>query len=131
MLITTQQKDQVLQKICGFADYDCGFYLDYKEFPDINETSVNGIMRYFERIGFIRNFTYVKHMRVQFALNYEATDFLLKGGFHAQEEILNANMERLSLEIDRLTPKLGEDAINLLNICANLCSVISVLYPIK
>ena len=125
MLITTQQKDQVLQKICGFADYDCGFYLDYKEFPDINETSVNGIMRYFERIGFIRNFTYVKHMRVQFALNFEATDFLLKGGFEAQEEIFKANIDALSFQIDRLKPKLGDDAVTLLNLVANLTSAAS------
>ena len=131
MIITTKQKDQVLREICAVADYDGGFYLYYTQLPDLEITCVNGIMRYFERIGFVRNLSIYPRTRIGFALNYEATDFLLKGGFHAQEEIFKANMERLSLEIDRLRPKLGGDAIELINAFTNLCSIISILYPVE
>ena len=65
-----------------------------------------------------------------FQLKAKAHDFYSHGGFEAQEEILKANMQKLSNELDflakQLSPNLCEKAASLSAIAANIATVLGL-----
>lgn len=63
----------------------------------------------------------------------KAHDFMRHGGFQAQEEILMANLQKLSSELDllakQLSPNLAEKASMLSSIAGNILSAITLFKP--
>lgn len=54
----------------------------------------------------------------------EANDFLLRGGFVAQEELLETNINKLLLEIDNLKKQLGPDQLETVNKLSSIASAV-------
>lgn len=125
MLEITKQKDDLLRYICAQENYYAMFNVSYELLPIKDKNRVDGIMSGFLDQGLLKEFHPIQSSHIQYRLSFKATDFLLKGGFEAQEEIFKANIDALSFQIDRLKPKLGDDAVTLLNLVANLTSAAS------
>ena len=83
----------------------------------------------FEEMGFIEQ-TKCMGGLIICKINVSAHDFIRHGGFQAQEEILMANLQKLSRELDllskQLSPNLAEKASMLSSIAGNILAAISL-----
>ena len=136
-MITTKLKDNILIVICSCElQYERVYTIDkqalLKEISEeCSENELTSILSQFARMGLISH--YVNNSNtIRICLLVEASDFLSRGGFYAQEELLKANIEKLSAEIDLLAKKLQPDFLEEANRLAALgASIVSVLAFLK
>jgi hypothetical protein len=81
----------------------------------------NAIMVQFQRIGFVEELN-LRRVAIQFILSVEAHDFAIRGGFVAQEELIEKNLNKLLLEIENLKKDLGPQKLETLNKLAGIAS---------
>lgn len=97
---------------------------------DLDIPSVRAIYEQFMEYGFII-FTTKFNGGALLNIKANAFDFKNHGGFEAKDEILKANIEKLSLEIDKLykdmQPDLQTRAKDLLQIATNIGNMIKLL----
>lgn len=132
-LITPSIKDDVLSYIV--ANYDLNALYSRCELKPLLEivgskSNLQAIFNQFIRIGLIGKGT-VSSLAYSISVNIEAHDFLFHGGFIAQEEILKANINKLSLELEaiskELEPKFAEKAATISTIAANVTSFLGLV----
>lgn len=85
-MITSIEKDQVLSFICENCPLSALLDIPYSEFKlfGMEPEDIRAIFSHFKRKGLISHYSERRHS-VQFVLLVEANDYLLHGGFLAQE----------------------------------------------
>ena len=129
-LITPAIKDEILSFLV--ANYELNALYsrcDLKPLLKIvdSKSNIQAVFKQFERLGLISNGS-VSSLCYSVSLNVEAHDFLGRGGFVAQEEILKANINRLGLELENLSkelePEYAEKASKITTIAASIATVL-------
>lgn len=132
-LITPQLKDELLSDLlsANSMQVQVSAYEWAKELnvsPDI----ICPVFDQFEELGFINQTKCIGSLLVC-QIKAKAHDFMRHGGFQAQEEILIANLQKLSSELDllakQLSPNLAEKASMLSSIAGNILSAITLFKP--
>lgn len=123
---TYTEKDLLLAFICENCGYSRLSEIPYGCFPIKEKERLFGILKLFERKGLISD---CKDGRsgISFLLRFEAADFLSHGGFQAQEELLQKNIERLLLEIESLKPAMPTKVETITNIASGIATALSLL----
>lgn len=85
---------------------------------------VNSILLYFQRIGIVKRVNYQHHSEL-FIIEIltEAFDLFNRGGFTMQENMLQKEVEKLLLEIERLKPTLGDKIEQVSTIANNIAGI--------
>ena len=129
-LITPKLKDDLLADLLSVESMNVQNNIRScaKEF-DTSSDIVEAIYDQFEEMGLLQQ-TKCLGGTIIFRLRAKAHDFYSHGGFAAQEEILKANIQKLSDELDflakQLSPNLGEKAASLSTIAANIVAVLGL-----
>lgn len=130
-MITPEDKDALLRYLCENAKPE-KFYTvlltDIRQGTALSDDHLDALFTYFTRNkllidGFL-HFTHAKPS-ASFIVTVEAFDVFRRGGFAFQEKVLQQEVEKLSLEIERLRPSLGDKIEQISTIAANLKSLIS------
>jgi len=122
-------KDRVLKYLCKnqpFEEYRNVDLSDLILSTDIKSTDVKAIFTYFKRLGFISDLNSTFYSS-SFVLHIEANDFLSRGGFFVQEELLKKNIEKLLLEIESLKPSVPEKVATLTTIAAGITTALGFI----
>lgn len=129
-LITPTIKDEILTFLVVNYDLNAVYpRCDLKPLLKIvdSKSHLQAIFKQFERLGLINNGT-VSSLCYSVSINVEAHDFLGRGGFIAQEEILKANINKLGLELENLPkelePKNAEKASLIAALAANITTAL-------
>lgn len=135
VMITPKMKDDVINILCsGTFNFDVHYNVPKTAFLEeladkddpsksFTENQLVSIFSQFERMGLISG--YANNSRtVEFEVLVEANDFYIHGGFQAQEEILKANIEKLSQELDLLSKQLSPDLLEKANKLTGISSAI-------
>ena len=103
-IITPKVKDKVLQAILAEDKIPCTINY-FKVFPDkdITELQMNLVLKLFVSIGLLEKSMKLGGYSFWIRINANIYDFFQRGGFEAQEEILKANLQKLSYELDVLS----------------------------
>jgi len=105
-MITCELKDRILKEIVEKGTIDV---IDPKEKAilfDVDSITYEQMLDHFERLGYISQVHMVWGGK-EITVKIEAHDFIRRGGFFVQEEILKGNIEKLGLEIDSLAKQLS------------------------
>lgn len=125
-MITPIIKDSVLKWLCLNSEPEvlCKINMaDLLETTNLTFDTLNSVLTYFQRIGFIEELN-ARRVAIFLILRVEANDFLLRGGFAEQEEILENNVKKLLLEIENLKKQLGPDHLETVNKLSSIASTI-------
>ncbi len=125
-MITPTIKDDVLKWLCLNLETESPSQIpvdDVLKSINIDFDTLNSVLRYFERHGFIEDLN-ARKVAIFLILRVEANDFLLRGGFVAQEELLEANINKLLLEIDHLKKELGPDRLETVNKLSSIAAAV-------
>lgn len=126
MNITPEMKDKVLYYLrdhCPLEQYVMSKTKDVSDDTGIGYDQLRPILFQFERLGFISEIG-VGHSHVNFVLHAELHDYAHKGGFCVEEIVLNANIQKLGYEIDKLEKDLGPEYRESINTMTSILSVI-------
>ena len=132
-IITPQLKDQVLAELTARFD---GRTFDFHYQPvadalDCQPFLLRLIIDQFHDLGLIQRMCFGSSAAVSVLAS--AYDLQRRGGFAVQEEILKANIEKLSRELDllasQLAPSLAQKASELSGIAANILTALSFFKP--
>ena len=132
-LITPKLKDDLLADLLsvGSMNVQNDIHSCAKEFNTTSDI-VEAVYDQFEEMGLLKQ-TKCLGGTIIFKLTAKAHDFYSHGGFVAQEEILKANSQKLSDELDflakQLSPNLCEKAASLSTIAANIAAVLGLFKP--
>lgn len=136
-MITPKLKDNILNLLCSFElDYERVYCIQknglLKEIPeDCSMNEFTSILSQFSRMGLISHYSN-NSSTIGLCMLVEASDFLSRGGFYAQEEILKANIEKLSKELDLLSDKLSPDLLEKANLISGIgANILSILHILK
>lgn len=123
-------KDLILNK---FTEIGMSFSVELSEYANefnTEQTVIAEILDQFERLVFLRQQKYMGDV-ILVNLTIDAFDFVNRGGFLVQEELLKANIQKLGLEIDllckELSPNLLEKAHKISAIGASIASAIKIM----
>lgn len=124
LIITPKLKDDLLSQFVNAGSMRLELNINkVAEELELPYDFVEAIFDQFEEMGF---FTQQKFIggNILFYINVKAYDFYSHGGFQAQEELLKANIEKLSFELDLLAKKLSPDHLDTANKIASIGSAI-------
>ncbi len=127
-MITYMTKDDVLKCLCENCTVENHLSLDTSVLLKTTQKdfdAVNAVLIYFQRIGFLKDLN-SRHEVIYLTLLVEANDFYLRGGFVAQEELLQNNIRKLLLEIEQLKPSFPEKVERITNIGNAILSAIGL-----
>lgn len=129
-MITIKDKDNLLSYILS-QEKDC-FVVEYKDvFPnnEIKEFEFHLLMEQFAQKGLLRSAKRMSHGSY-IRLSADIYDFHSHGGFAAQEELLRANIEKLSYELDELSkssdPLVVDRASKIAGIASSIATVLGL-----
>lgn len=131
-LISPKVKDEVLSFLVDNCDLNvnCSFSLP-KSLVELvgNRNNLQAVFIQFIRLGLLSRGA-VNSFAISVCLNIEAHDFLSRGGFVAQEEILKFNISKLKLELEALSkelePKFAEKASVIAALAANIATALGL-----
>jgi hypothetical protein len=131
MNITFKEKDIVLALLCRDGIIAENTYRlnrpDFIRKSGLDSETVNSILSYFKRIG-LGNFNYMHHSSEFYALvRQEAFDLMNRGGFTVQENLLQKEVEKLLLEVERLKPTFGDKVERISTIANNIAGLASAV----
>jgi hypothetical protein len=126
MLITDELKDKILKKFIdsGSITLQANIHDLAKEYK-IDRDVVEAILNRFEELGFFEQRKCLGG-RIDFSLKVPAFDFYARGGFTAQEELLQKNIEKLLLEIESLKPSMPGKIETITSIAANITTALGL-----
>ncbi|MBQ8958733.1 MAG: hypothetical protein IJ057_09605 [Bacteroidales bacterium] len=133
MNITYKEKDIVLKLLCSeeiVPEISIGISREeIIEQSGLDTQTVASILKYFERNGLISDLNY-RHSAPSFSLvvHQEAFDVLNRGGFTMQEEVLQKEVQKLLLEIERLKPSVGDKIETISTIANNIAGVVGSFF---
>jgi len=122
-MITPELKDKILQAFIECNSITFGF--DGRVLSrDLNIPFdvLDAIVGNFERLNLVVA-TRLLGGGFRITLNAEAFDVFNRGGFVAQEYLLQKEVEKLLLEIERLRPTLGDKAERIISIANNIAGI--------
>lgn len=128
MNITFKEKDIVLNLLCNENILPENIYninrWDFLERSGLDTRVVNSILLYFQRIKIVDDVNY-RHNSDTFTITIltEAFDIFNRGGFTMQEDMLQKEVEKLLLEIERLKPTLGDKIEQVSTIANNIAGI--------
>lgn len=125
-MITPAIKDNVLKWLCLNLKPESLYTInmaDLLKTANIDFDTLNSVLSYFERIGLIAELN-SRRVAIHLIVRVEANDFLLRGGFVGQEELLETNIKKLLLEIDNLKKQLGPDKLETVNKLSSIASAV-------
>lgn len=129
-LITPKLKDEFLIDL--LSNENMSFAMDVSECAEKFNTSkyiVEAIYDQFEEMGLLKQEAF-SGGGIFIQLTTKAHDFYSHGGFTAQEELLKANIQKLSSELDllakQLSPNLPEKAASIASIGASIATVLAL-----
>lgn len=125
-MITHVEKDQILSFICEHCSMSRISNIPNNLFPIKAPDDIIGILRQFAQKGLISNFNPGMDNAMHFLLNIDAKDYLLHGGFTAQEELIQKNFEKLLLEIESLKPTMPSKVETLTSIISGLSTALGL-----
>ena len=131
-MITTELKDCILQELVNSntMHFTVSAMEECKKF-NIDMESYIAILDYFQRLSFVK-LTKCMGGEIYVRLMVEASDFVRLGGFHAQEDLLKNNIDKLNLEIQSLSKELNPSFKERLERITSLgCKIISALTYFK
>lgn len=127
MNVTYVEKDKVLTYLCEHQMPERVQRVNLAELcsqTGIDARTINAILTYFQRIGLIGSFNLQYGLPAFNLLLYtEAFDVFNRGGFTVQEEMLQKEVQKLLLEIERLKPTLGDKIEKITTIGNNIASI--------
>ena len=129
-LITPKLKDDLLADLLsvGSMNVQNDIHSCTKEFNTTSDI-VEAIYDQFEEMRLLKQAKCLGGIII-FQLTAKAHDFYSHGGFTAQEEILKANIKKLSDELDflakQLSPNLREKVVSLSTIASNIATVLGL-----
>jgi hypothetical protein len=129
MKIDFEARDLVLKSLCTHLSpekYVTPGTQDLIHDTGVDFDSLSAILNYFQRVGFISSLG-VHRSSMSMILHLEAFDFFNRGGFYAQEELLQKNIEKLLLEIESLKPSMPDKVNTITSIAANLATAFGLL----
>ncbi len=123
-IITPKLKDELLSQIVNSGSMRAEVNIN-KAAKELN-TSPDIVEAIFDQFEEMELFTQQKFIggNILFFIKAKAHDFYCHGGFQAQEEILKANIEKLSHELDLLSKQLSPDLLEKANKLAGISSAI-------
>jgi hypothetical protein len=125
-LITPQLKDRILNDIVNEGIEVPQYDVDKRANNyDLNDKELNAILEQFEKKELIKispGFGDEKVLNVK----VNTHDFILHGGFTAQEELLEKNIKKLLLEIESLKPSMPDKVSTITNIAANIATAMGL-----
>lgn len=133
-IITPKIKDKALQAILAETSIPCTIYYS-NVYPDkeITDRQMELIIQQFVNMKLLDKFVRTADGAFWIRINANIYDFFNHGGFEVQEEILKANIEKLSYELDILsrdaTPGLKDKITNISAIAASIATVLSLFKP--
>lgn len=116
-IVTPEIKDKVLFYLCSSYPLEEFLYVQTPVLTKETETEFNNlsaILRQFEKMNFLRDLA-VGEMSCNFRLNVELHDFAQKAGFIVREQVFEANINKLLLEVDNLKKELSPDKLEITN----------------
>lgn len=125
-MITPIIKDSVLKWLCLNLEPEVLCKIDIADLlktTNLTFDALNSVLTYFQRIGFIEELN-ARRVAVFLILRVEASDFLLRGGFVEQEEILESNIKKLLLEIKDLEKQVSPHHLETVNKVSSIASTI-------
>lgn len=130
-MITIKNKDKLLTYILA-QERDC-FAVEYKNvYPnnEIKEFEFYLLMEQFKNKGLLKSAKRISGGKCYINLSADIYDFSAHGGFAAQEELLRANIEKLSYELDKLSgssdPLVVDRASRIAGIAASIATVLGL-----
>lgn len=104
-MITPEIKDLLLSDLVSEPSMECTLDINKSaKRYGISQIQCDAIIRQFEKLGFIHVLKSYDGYEVN--ITVDAHDFMQRGGFTGQEMLLKANIEKLGLEIDKLSKDL-------------------------
>jgi hypothetical protein len=129
-MITPEDKDALLRYLCEKNRPEKVYRLsliEMRQATSLPVDTIEALLSYFNRIKLIQHVagssSSVKPT-ADILVTIEALDIIRRGGFTFQEQILQKEIENLSLEVERLRPSLGDKIEQISTIAANLMSLI-------
>lgn len=116
-IITPKIKDDILNCLCNELPPERMVSLDAKIFcstTGLDLQTISAVLTYFQRLGFIAELNN-RGTAIFLIVNVEATDYLIRGGFTAQEELIESNINKLLLEIENLKKQLAPNQLETIN----------------
>lgn len=131
-LITPKLKDELLSALLsvGSMSVKCNVREEAKQ-VDTTPDIVVAVYDQFEEMGLMKQTKYLGGT-VQIHITAKAHDLYTHGGFVGQEELLKANIQKLSCELELLSKNLKPDLLEKANVIGNIASnILSVLTLFK
>jgi hypothetical protein len=103
-LLSPEDKDRLLDCLldnCTIEIHSNILTKDLCELSGLSRDELNALLAQFNRNGLLK-YDGMSHSTVDFVLYQEASDFKREGGYRVQEVIIQANLEKLLLEIKDL-----------------------------
>lgn len=131
-MITTELKDQILKDLTDLNSIRVQVFAEEEgDKLNIDMETYIAILDYFARLNLIKLRKF-KGGEMLITLTVEAFDLVRYGGFHAQEELLKNNIEKLNLEIQSLSKELSPSFKDRMKEITELsCSILSALTLFK
>ena len=129
-MITPEEKDALLRYLCekNQPEKVCRRSLiEMRQATLLSDATIIALISYFHRCGLVQHvagsFNSIKPT-ADLLVTIEAFDFVRRGGFTFQEQILQNEIEKLTLEVERLRPSLGDKIEQISTIASNLMSLV-------
>lgn len=127
--ITPTNKDRLLLLLCENCDIER--HVDFpkesmEELIDIDNSTINSFLQQFDRMGLLEYIGESWHS-FSFILYVDAVDFINRGGFAIQEDLLVNNIKKLLKEVDNLKPSFTEQADRIASIASAIMSALSFI----
>jgi hypothetical protein len=122
-MISYELKDRVLKDLVSQGmSYDIDLFTYASKHTCCDET-MEALLDYFQDLGFIETLKCAGGQVTIFVKVY-AHDFVGRGGFTIQEELLKKNIEKLLLEIESLKPSMNERIERITAIASNIATAL-------
>jgi len=128
-MITYEDKDTVLRVICeNNLQTEMLLPVNRKVFVDatgLDEQTVHSVLCHFQSSGLISRLNYRFNAdSFYMVVHTKAADIFRRGGFAMKEYLLEQEVEKLLLEVERLKPSLGDKIEKISTIVSNIANII-------
>jgi hypothetical protein len=129
-MISPDLKDRALKKIVDGGIDEDHTITHYASELECSPDELRMVIRDFEARHLIST-TRVKGDCVIVTAEVNAHDFVRRGGFAVQEELLQKNIEKLLLEIESLKPSMPDRVEKITSIIGGISTALGFLFPNK
>lgn len=126
-MITPKQKDSILNAVLN--EYDGGVEtFSLKAIANEYELPDHIVRLYFKQLNEmgLADFSELTGGMAMISFTLDAYEFVGHGGFVAKEELLEANIKKLLLEIESLKPSMPDKVAMITGIASNIAAALSL-----